>query len=341
MKTQVPSSLPKVYGLHHRFFQVHRPLQFQGRFVTPDKAEWLKRYPQTGLKVYEEWDAFCKAHQNEMAALPDAFKLEYELIPLKDAQPSSRYWDSLKHDELKCRFFSDQHELIHWSSAIPRLKTFERYEVKEMGAAEETSTDEAKVSYKDSFEASWKFLMNAFKTFTRSQNPIEDKLPDNLGNLLWISPQIVMDRKSAGRVYLYPNSSSQHIFSNEGGEYHLKRYQLYRILSVKLNAELAQLPQGFWLQCENGEVLKKAAPNSTDIDRLSYRDDFYVCRQINPSGAVQRWKIDSIDPGYWLDEPLAEISYHMTDSFSDVIEKAVKLSKKLTIDEILPGEKDC
>lgn len=66
-----------------------------------------------------------------------------------------------------------------------------------------------------------------------------------------------------------------------------------------------------------------------------------MCRQINPSGAVQRWKIDSIDPGNRLDEPLAELSYHMTDSFSDVIEKAVKLSKKLTIDEILPGEKDC
>jgi hypothetical protein len=332
----MPSSIPPSANVPLRTTP-----QFQGRFVTPEKSEWVKRYPQTGFQVYEEWDRFCKAHQNEMASLPDSFRLEYDLMPLKDAHPSSRNWNSTKHDQLQCHFITDQNELVQWNTAIPRLKTVERYHVKEMASAVETSDDVSKVSYQDSFEASWKFLMNAFKTLTRTQNPLEVKLPDNMGNLLWVSPKIVMDRKSAGAVYLDPNSSYQHIFSNEDGDYHLKRYQLYRILSVKLNAQLAELPSGFWLQCENGELLKTAIPNSTDMDRLYYRDDFYLCRQINPGGPVQHWKIDSIDPGFKGYKSLEQLSNDMTDAFSKVVEKAVTFSKKLTLDKMLPGEKDC
>ena len=311
--------------------------QFQGRFVTPEKSEWLKRYPKTGETVYTDWLSFCEKHQQEMAALPDSFTLTYQLGHLPDVYYPYRY------DGLYCQFLSHNNELVEWGTTVQRIDYHNWIGVKEAKSVQTPYDPNQSIPYPKYFEEQWTFLKKLFQTINRpvfyeAAPTIHTDISPTIEDLFWISPAIVAERRAENCSYnsTYPEYNSR--YSLKYGENHIKRYELYKKLAVKHQQKLKQLPFGFRLECHpdfHKSSFEKDGYRGIYLS-YDYSDVISLTRQTYPGGPVQRWEVSSL----WLRKE-ADSESRTEHFFQTALDKALLLSQRLSLKPVQGEVKDC
>ncbi len=310
---------------------------FQGRFVTPDKSEWVKAYPKTGEATYDQWVAFCYENRQEMKELPDSFTLSYHI----DKMPGDRYYRG--HDILSCQFLSDKNEVVQWQTAVQRKGTYD-FKREEIMGFQSWYDSSVKEGYREHFEKQWTFLTGLFQTVSASV-VLEDRVTaPNIGNLFWVSPSLITDRKQ----YLGDDNGAHRIFNEMynpiAGASHQERYALYKKMAVQHHDKLSQMGPGFWMECNTRSERVR--------DSSYYQDVITLCRQTYPGGPVQRWEIASASPQAidrkeeyhdWEGHIPAckkSLEESIEEYFLKSFQKALAMSQTL-FPIVRPGEKEC
>lgn len=314
---------------------------FKGRFIAPEKSEWIKAYPKTGESAYQQWQDFCQKHEQEMKSLPDSFTVSYQI----DKNSKSDYPKG--YDELLCQFLTDKNEVVEWQTAVQRKGTFNNNH-EELNGFQSEKDGAVKQGYSEYFEDQWGFLKSLFHTVTAPVNLNNKISAPNIGNLFWVSPQLITHRKQfSGDLNSYHSIFNQ-TYNPGTGFHHLKRYALYKKMSVQHHEQLSKLPPGFWLEC-NETKATRISHSAYERHQIYYQDVISLCRQTYPGGPVQRWEIGSgfpkaeaaYDDGHFEDTPATSLEENLEAFFLKSLEKALKLSQTLP-SLITPGEdKDC
>jgi hypothetical protein len=327
------------WAAHNKFLNpmVKSTPQFQGRFITPEKSEWLKRYPKTGEAAYADWLSFCKEHQQEMEALPDSFTLTYQLGHLPNVYYPYRY------DGLFCQFLSHNNELVEWGITVQRIDYHNWIGVKEAKVVQMPYYPYQSTPFKKYFEEQWGVLKKLFQVINRplfyeaAPNLQNDAAP-TIDDLFWISPAMVTERrgKDSCNKSSYPEYNARY-FLNEG-ENHIKRYELYKKLAVKHQQKLKKLPFGFRLECQ--PEFHQAKIEKDGFTRLylsnDYADATSLIRQTYPGGPVQRWGVSTL----WLAGG-TDSEETIEQFFLASLDKALLLSQRLSLKPVHGESKDC
>jgi hypothetical protein len=310
-----------------------RPV-FKGRFITPEKSEWVKAYPKTGESAYQQWHDFCQAHDQEIKTLPDSFTVSYQL-------------NNGPIDQVSCQFLTDKNEVVEWKTAVQRKGTFNGNH-EEVNGFQSQSNGSIKQGYREYFEGQWDFLKAMFLTITTPVHLDNKMTAPNIGHLFWVSPQLITHRKQLSGDWNGYHSIFNQMYNPGAGFSHLKRYELYQKMAIQHHDQLSKLPPGFWLECTETKG-KTVSHYEWDKDQTYYLDVISLCRQTYPGGPVQRWEIDSsfpqavaaYDDGHFENTPASSLEKNLEAFFLRSLDKALALSQTLP-STIKPGEdKDC